>query len=118
MASTRNNNTPSDYCLQQRSYKQALGYDLYPYKYLAPDTRFPCFGINVGSVPNTKLSCNPINTESFLYGINSTNLVNPASAFTTVVKCQPGIEFFNRPRAFLPPPLVLPKCQRPVGPFS
>ena len=47
MASTRNNNTPGDYCLQQRSYRTALGYDLYKYKRVSPDTRFPCFGINV-----------------------------------------------------------------------
>ena len=117
MASTRNNNTRSNYCLQQRGYNLALGYDLYKYKRISPDTRFPCFGINVGSVPNTQLSCNPVNTESFLYGINSTNLVRPAPKFTTIVKCQPGIEFFNRPQAYLPPPLVVPNCQRPQGPF-
>ena len=69
------------------------------------------------SVPNTQLSCNPVNTESFLYGINSTNLVHPAPKFTTIVKCEPGIEFFNRPQAYLPPPLVVPNCQRPQGPF-
>jgi hypothetical protein len=117
MASTRNNNTPGDYCLQQRSYRSALGYDLYKYKRVSSDTRFPCFGINVGQVPNTQLSCNPINTESFLYGINATNLVDPEPKFTTVVKCMPGIEFFNRPQAYLPPPLVMPSCQRPQGPF-
>ena len=117
MASTRNNNTRSNYCLQQRGYHLALRHDLYKYKRIAPDTRFPCFGINVGQTPNTQLSCNPINTESFLYGINSTNLVHPEPKFTTVVKCLPGIEFFNRPKAFLPPPLVMPVCQRPQGPF-
>ena len=31
MASTRNNNTPSDYCLQQRSYKNARTYTDYEY---------------------------------------------------------------------------------------
>ena len=29
MASTRNINTPSDYCLQQRSYKDSLKYNEY-----------------------------------------------------------------------------------------
>ena len=117
MSSTRNNNTRADYCLQQRGYNQALGYDLYKYKSISSNTRFPCFGINVGQVPNTQLSCNPINTESFLYGINATNLVDPAPKVTTVVKCMPGIEFFNRTQTYLPLPLVMPSCQRPQGPF-
>ena len=118
MASTRNINTASDYCLQQRAYKLASGYELYPYKRIAPDTRLPCFGINVGSMPNTTLSCNATNTESFLYGIGSTNLVDPQPKFTTDMKCLKGVHFFDRPQAFLPPPLAVPKCQRPIGPFS
>ena len=31
MASTRNNNTPNDYCLQQRSYTDSLKYNEYKY---------------------------------------------------------------------------------------
>ena len=77
MASTRNNNTQRDYCLQQRTFHKAYDYELYKYKRLAYDTRLPCFGINVGYMPNNTLSCNAVNTESFLYGINSTDLVNP-----------------------------------------
>ena len=117
MASTRNNNTRSDYCLQQRSYQLALGYDLYKYKRTAYETRFPCFGINNGYTPNTELSCNATDTESFLYGIDSTNLVNPQKPFTADVKCVPGIKFYNKLQTFLPEPLVIPKCQRPQGPF-
>ena len=118
MASTRNINMPSDYCLQQESFKRAMQYDLYKDKVVAPNTRLPCFGINVGRLPNTKLSCNPVNIESFLYGIDSTNLVDPRPTFTASLKCLPGIEFFKRPKAYLPPPLVVPRCQRPLGPFS
>ena len=118
MASTRNINMPSDYCLQQRAYRLASGYELYPYKRLAYHTRLPCFGINMGQMPNTTLSCNATNTESFLYGIGATNLVKPQKSFTAQLKCIPGIAFFQRPEAFLPVPLVVPKCQRPKGPFS
>ena len=57
---------------------------------------FPCFGINTGYTPNTELSCNATDTESFLYGIDSTNLVKPKGPFTADVKCVPGIKFFNR----------------------
>ena len=118
MASTRNINTQSDFCLQNRENNIALGYRLYAYKGMPPQTRFPCFGINVGHIPNTQLSHNPINTESYLYGINATNLVTAQPPFTAKGICIPGINFFNRPKAFLPPPLVVPGCQRPLGPFS
>ena len=117
MASTRNINTASDYCLQQRGYGLASQYDLYKYKRIAYDTRFPCFGINTGYTPNTQLSCNATDTESFLYGIDSTNLVKPKGPFPADVKCVPGIKFFNRLETYLPKPLVIPKCQRPQGPF-
>ena len=32
MASTRNRNTPGDYCLEQHKYKQLENYTLYPNK--------------------------------------------------------------------------------------
>jgi len=118
MASTRNKNMPSDYCLEKRGDRLMEDYELYKFKRIAPNTRFPCFGINVGQVPNTQLSCNPINTESFLFGINATNLVTPNLPFTADVKCLKGVEFYNRPKVYLPQPLLMPPCQRPQGPFS
>ena len=118
MASTRNINTQSNYCLQNRANNIAFGYNLYIYKGVPIETRYPCFGINVGHVPAAQLSKNPTNTESFLYGIGATNLIVPESQFVAEGICIPGINFFNRPKAFLPPPLVVPGCQRPLGPFS
>ena len=42
MASTRNINTPNDYCLQQTSYRRALDYDLYKYSQYG-ETLSPAF---------------------------------------------------------------------------
>ena len=118
MASTSNNNTRSDYCLQQRGYHLSQDYELYKYKGVPPITKLPCFGINMGHIPNTQLSCNATNTESFLFGIGTTNLTKPQQPFTTHLKCVPGISFFPRLQTFLPQPLVIHRCQRPQGPFS
>jgi len=117
MASTSNKNTTSDYCLERRQNRLISDFVLNPRKRIAYKTKFPCFGINVGQVPNTQLSCNPIDTESFLYGINSSNLVKPQGPFTADIKCAPGITFYPKLQTYLPRPLVIPKCQRPVGPF-
>ena len=79
MASTRNRNTPGNYSLEQREYKQFENYTLYPNSQYgaAYNTRLPGNGLLPAQIPGNKLSYNAADTESFLFGINSTNLVNP-----------------------------------------
>ena len=83
MASTRNINTPGDYCLQQREFKQSANYTLYPNSQYgaAYNTRLPGNGLLPAQIPWNKMSYNAPDIESFLLGINSTNLVNPAPCF-------------------------------------
>jgi len=80
MASTRNRNTPGNYCSEQRQYKHAQHYALYENSQYgsAYNTRLPGNGLLPAQIPWNKLSHNAADTESFLFGINSTNLVNPA----------------------------------------
>jgi hypothetical protein len=80
MSATRNKNWAGNYCLEQRQYKDKESYTLYEnssYGY-AFDTRLPGNGLNPGQIPGNQLSNNSVQVESFLFGINSTNLVNPA----------------------------------------
>ena len=79
MASTRNNNTPNDYCLQQRSYKDASKYNEYVNSQVgrAYNNALPCMGIMPSHMPREAFSKNSVEIESSLFGINSTNLVNP-----------------------------------------
>ena len=79
MASTRNINTQSDYCLQQRGFRDMLNYNTFINSSSGQASRssFPCVGINMGNMPATVLSNNSVDIESGLFGINSTNLVNP-----------------------------------------
>ena len=83
MASTRNINTPGNYYLEQREFKHSENYTLYPNSQYgaAYNTRLPGNGLMPAQIPWNKLSYNAADTESFLLGINSTNLVNPAPCF-------------------------------------
>ena len=83
MASTRNKNTPGNYCLEQKQFSNSQGYTLYPNSQYgaAYNTRFAGNGLNPAQIPWNKLSYNAPDIESFLFGINSTNLVKPAPCF-------------------------------------
>jgi hypothetical protein len=115
MASTRNKNTPGNYCLQQREYTQQDEWRLYKngangYAY---DTRLPGNGLNPGQLPWNTLSYNAPDIESFLFGINSTNLVNPAPPLTPELKCLQTANIFQKSPVYIPEPLVVSKNQRP-----
>jgi len=83
MASTRNNNTPGNYRLEQNTYKENAKYNLYTNSAYgeACHTNLAGVGFIQGHVPWNQLSHNPVQTESFLFGINSTNLVQPELPF-------------------------------------
>ena len=115
MASTRNKNTPGNYCLQQRSYANGRDYLMYEHASYgsAYDTRVAGNGLNPGYVPWNKLSNNAADIESFLFGINSTNLVNPAPPLTPQLKCLSSANLFEKKPVIMPVPQAISKEQRP-----
>ena len=115
MASTRNNNTSGDYCQQQKSYKQSLDYNEYQYSQVgrAYKNALPCMGITPSHMPREAFSQNSIEIESALFGINSTNLVNPQKPVVPQLKQLPNVSYFERLQTFMPEPLVVEKYQRP-----
>ena len=115
MASTRNNNTPNDYCLQQRSYTDSLKYNEYKYASVgrAYDNAIPCVGITPSHMPREAFSHNSVEIESSLFGINSTNLVNPQAPVEPKLKKLPEKSFFERLPMYMPEPLVIERNQRP-----
>lgn len=115
MASTRNKNTAGDYSLEQRQFRQFENYTLYPNSQYgaAYNTRLPGNGLLGGQVPWNKLSYNPADTESFLFGINSTNLVNPAPCFVPEIVQLDSANLFDKGTTYMPEPLVVEKNQRP-----
>lgn len=115
MASTRNRNTPGNYYLEQKKHKQTEIYTLYANSQYgaAYNTQLPGNGLLAGQMPWNKLSHNAANTESFLFGINSTNLVNPAPCFVPEITNLSSANIFEKGSIYIPEPLVIEKNQRP-----
>ena len=122
MSSTRLNNSPGEYCLQQYGYNHASAFELYKYKCIAFESAMPGLGVNMPMMTNgynnNVLSQNGPDVESALFGINSTNLVKPRPPVYCKPNHLPVKNFFPLLKKFIPEPLVVEKCQRPIGPFS
>lgn len=115
MASTRNRNTPGNYCLEERQYASSRTYTLYPNSQYgaAYNTQWAGNGLLPAQMPWNKLSYNAADTESFLFGINSTNLVNPAPTFVPEIAKLSSANIYEKGPVFIPEPLVVEKNQRP-----
>jgi len=112
MASTRNKNTAINYNLEQLcNQKQDTYGRLYGESY---NTKLSGNGLIHGKLPREQLSGNPINTESFLFGINSTNLVNPAPTFQPDTKSLLQVHIFDKGPTFMPEPFIYESGQRPL----
>lgn len=115
MASTRNKNTQGNYCLKQREYQESSQYTGYKYSAYgeAVDTKLPGNGLNPGQIPWNKLSHNSADIESFLFGINSTNLVKPQGPLTPELACLQTANIFETKPVYMPEPFNPLKNQRP-----
>lgn len=115
MASTRNINTYGNYCLEQRTYNKSSNYTLYKYSQYgdAYDTRNPGNGLLPGQIPCNNLSENSTDIESFLFGINSTNLVNPQAPLVPKLKCLETANIYKSQPVYMPEPCIVSKTERP-----
>jgi len=115
MASTRNLNTTGNYNLEQREYQQMENYTLYPNSQYgtAYNTKLPGNGVNPAQIPWNQLSNNAVEIESFLFGINSTNLVKPQEPLRPQLKTLESANFFEKTPTLMPLPLTVEKGQRP-----
>ena len=117
MASTRNKNTLGNYEHEVRQNRLQQQYDLYPYSQHANayEKALPTFGFNPSKMPASNFSLNPIEIESGLFGIGSTNLVKPQSTPAARFKTMREVSYFDRPeKVIMPKPLILDKKQRPM----
>ena len=115
MASTRNLNTPGDYKMEQKAYKDNLDY-LTDKKnnYGIPDKiHFAGDGLLMGRIASESLSSNSCDVESFLRGIGSTNLVEPMSDVKPDIRNYKSLDIMNRIPMIMPTPLNVSKNQRP-----
>lgn len=114
MASTRNKNTNGNYVVEQRMNMLSQRYNTNPFYGKTYADVIPTVGIMPSRMPRDSLSHNPIETESMLFGINSTNLVNPSSQPKNLPKKLPEKAFFDRIPIIMPTPLIIEDNQRPL----
>ncbi|OUU30815.1 MAG: hypothetical protein CBB97_00765 [Candidatus Endolissoclinum sp. TMED37] len=122
MASTQLKNSKGMFKLQQNLNNEHLNYNKYKHQSIPINSHFPNLGINQGNMKagfhNNILSNNPCDIESSLFGISSTNLVQPSFNPTPSLNTLNDKSFFDLPNAFLPNPLIIENNQRPKGPYS
>ena len=115
MASTRNKNTSSDYCLEQKQNTRIFGYTEYNNSQYghAYYNAISTVGIIPSRMPREAFSKNSVDIESALLGINSTNLVTPQAPVVPNLIQLPEVSYFERLPFILPNPLVVENNQRP-----
>jgi hypothetical protein len=112
MSSTRNRNTAGNYILEQSTLKRQSNMIL-----SLPGSNGPAYIPNGGSaIPShlsrDSLSHNPVDIESMLMGINSTNLVDPSTPIVPDLKKINSIKFYERAGVCIPLPLDDQSTQR------
>jgi len=115
MTSTRNINSKGDYKLEQSQIGEYMNYTNYLHgaQGRAFIQTLPSIGYNPSGMPRDTFSKNPIEIESMLFGINSTNLVTPRKPIIPQLRQIPTSNFFNRLPVHMPKPLVIENNQRP-----
>lgn len=108
MASTRNNNTNINYKTQQLQDKNFINNHMYLGYHLPNQEILPEIGTVSSRRSQNALSNNFIDIESTLFGINSTNLVNPQKPINPQLKNIPLQPYFYRPNhTIIPNPLII-----------
>ena len=120
MASTRNKNTLGNYKLENQQFAEQEQYFLYKNSQYgeAVRTEMPGNGLLPAQIPREKLSKNPIDIESFLFGINATNLVKPEPILDPKLNKLMVANIYNNEdrKTIMPLPLVIEK-NRPFPTF-
>jgi len=113
MTSTRNKNTPGNYVLEQNQITGILAYSEYKHSSKPMETQFPGNGLLTGRIASTNLSENACDIETQLFGIGSTNLVNPKPHVQPDIKPLQSLNIIDRLPTIIPSPLVVENNQRP-----
>ena len=116
MASTRNRNTSTDYKIMQQQNKNMREHSFYEHsQYGRPISEaMPNVGYTPSHMSRDALSNNPIDIESTLYGIGSSNLVKPCETPYPSLKKLYFKDYFERNKNIIMPyPYVNKTNQRP-----
>ncbi len=113
MASTRNFNTFSNYCLHTEQIERQQLWVMDSTSRIHNKPALPCAGIMNPYLPSCALSNNSIEIESYLYGISANNFINPVPIPTPKLVVLPSVKFFDRVPLMIPKLPPTPVHQRP-----
>lgn len=115
MASTRNKNASGNYELEQKQYYEKRIYNTYIHSAngMPVIPYHPGDGLLPTRMAPTELSNNSRDIESFLFGINSTNLVNPTKEPTPELKPLQSLSVIKKTPLIMPETFVAITHQRP-----
>lgn len=114
MSSTRNKNSQSEYNLQVSENQYIDKFTLYKY---STQTTMPVFAGNGLIMPHMgrdELSHHSIDHETYLFGIGSTNLVNPKSPFIPEIKHINSLNIIKKTPLIMPQSNIFQNNQRPL----
>ena len=112
MASTRNKNTPGNYCMEQWSLGKNSAFKTFKDSVVPVESMYAGNGLLPGRIGNPVLAKNPEDIESFLFGIGSTNLVNPKPELRPELNKLPSLDIIDRIPLILPEVLIVERNQR------
>ena len=112
MASTRNKNTSGDYQLEQSAYIHRYLNIIDPVKQTPIQKIFPGNGLLQGKVASRDLANNYTDIESVLFGIGSTNLVQPLPNIVPEIYHLPSLNIIDKTPMIVPEPVYVNTKQR------
>jgi len=114
MASTRNKNHLGNYQLETKETNSLIDYRLYD-TFGKQDTIYhPGDGLMGAKMSRTQLSSNSCDVESELFGIGSSNLVNPRSKVSPDLIQLKSLAIIDKPKQIIVEPVKIVKNNRPM----
>jgi len=113
MASTSNRNTPGDYKLELKAYNDICGYSTMPSYGIPQKPLMAGDGLLAGHMSYDQLAHNGKDIESYLFGIGSTNLIDPKPMIDPQYKQPKSLNIIDRIPLIIPAPLTVQPNQRP-----
>lgn len=112
MASTRTKNTLGNYQMEQKGYIDRHSNIMNITKQTPEIKVFPGNGLLHGKVASRDLANNYVDIESTLFGIGSTNLVQPLPPVTPEINFQPSLNIIRKIPMIIPAPIYVDTNQR------
>jgi hypothetical protein len=113
MASTRNKNTRNDYAIELNKSIHTQEYLLAGDYAQSNATACPGNGLGGAHIPRAQMSSNPIDIETFLFGIGSSDLTKDVPVFDANLKCLPTYDIFTKEPTVVPHKFINNVTQRP-----